>query len=83
MALEVVYHQLVREELREIYWWYAERSLKTADNFLVVFRAAVTLLAEFPKMHELYRDDIRKASSRPFPYHGRANERLGSRRTDL
>jgi plasmid stabilization system protein ParE len=69
MALAIVYHPLVREELREIYWWYAERSPKTADNFLVVFHAAVELLAEFPKVNQLYRDDIRRASLKPFPYH--------------
>jgi plasmid stabilization system protein ParE len=57
-----------REDIREAFAWYEERSTGLGFGFLRSLRAALAPIARSPQQFPVVLDDIRRARLRRFPY---------------
>ena len=66
--MEVVYHPLVRRDLREILEWYDERSETAGDRFFADFERTIDDLLERKRQGFALDKNVRKVFLKQFPY---------------
>ncbi len=66
--IDVRFHRLASQELRDVFEWYAERDLLVADRFLSAAEDAVERIRAAPHTHPAEFDDVRWVRVRQFPY---------------
>lgn len=68
--MEVIYHRLIRKDLREALDYYeAEGGTKLGDRFFDEAEAIVARVLRNPKGFHFQEKDLRRAQFKVFPYH--------------
>jgi toxin ParE1/3/4 len=66
--MRVLYSKRGMGELHSAYDWYEERRIGLGRHFLILFRSIINNISRYPEMYPRYRDNIRHASMKKFPY---------------
>jgi plasmid stabilization system protein ParE len=61
-------HTRVTPEFLEAHAWYADRSVRAAENFALRFDATLDRIAEHPLAHAPWRSIFRRARIAHYPY---------------
>jgi plasmid stabilization system protein ParE len=69
MTHPAVLAEEARRDIEEVFLWYESRGWRLlADDFLDEVAAALTAIEQFPELHRLVGETVRRAMLRRFPY---------------
>ena len=68
MTPRLVLQEPAKQDIRDAFHWYEERSTGLGFEFLRMVRAAGAVIARHPEAAPVIVDDIRRARVRRFPY---------------